>query len=404
MKETRTEAIPRVLIVDDRPNDLENVRKLLTSPVHEANSSYRYHNDFLIHEACNKEEAMKYLDASIEASLPYTLVLLDLELPGGEYSSTDVGFEILEYIIAKKASVGVIVVSTFPEKGNVFKAFELGATDFVYKKTEGFSSFAEQRILSFFERQGTQLLDQRIRLLTPYLELGLAYHLGTCFSRFVQQVLIETEALEIGFRERWELDIERDAQDPQVRNLIALNKSIKDAKDDWYQIHSALRDGKKGSSTDSLSRLVQEISARVVPCLMLKNVQVSQSHEEEIKILSYKDDVSVVLTELILGALSSISQPPEIRAIMRISMEKHQQEGNAEIFFEDQLDAIPKDEAELINNGKFAEDLIQEKKFGRVWGLSIAQYVAMRGGGRLTVDNYAGGNVITYKVPLAPSA
>ena len=394
---------PKVLIVDDNPVDVDRVMKLLESPEEEVNTYYHNNYVFDIEVAGDWEAAMLCLKRAIKASSPYTLVLLDLEIPKQGAMSTNVGFDLLDFIISNKVAIGVIVVSTFPERGNVFKAFELGATDFVYKKTEGFSSFAEQRILSYFERQGIQLLDQRMKLLTPYLELGLAYHLGTCFSRFVQRVVIETEALEAGFRERWGLDSERDAQDPHMSHLIALNKAIRDAKEDWFQIQSALRDGERASAVRELGVLVGEISARIVPCLMLKNLEVFQSADQNIKVLSYKDDVSVVLTELILGALSGIAHPPKKVAAMNISMRKSDRERHAEVFFEDQLDAIPKEEADLINDGKFAEDAIQEKKFGRLWGLSIAQYVAKRGGGLLTVESDARGNVITYKIPLAPN-
>ena len=37
----------------------------------------------------------------------------------------------------------------------------------------------------------------------------------------------------------------------------------------------------------------------------------------------------------------------------------------------------------------------------RAWGLSVAQQVALRGGGRLIVEPLEGGNLITYRVTLA---
>lgn len=396
-------AIPRVLIIDDNENDVLRIRALLEKPEDEVKSIY--HNDYglKIEVATNWEEAMKCFQEAEDRALPYTLVLLDLQLNKGGTTYDDLGFELLEYLVARKLAVGVIVVTDFPKGTNVYKAFGLGATDFVYKKTEGFSSFAQQRILSYFERQGIQILEQRIKLLTPYLELGLAYHLGTYFSQFLQQVLIETEALEVGFRDRWGLDLERDAQDPHVRHLIALDQAAKDAKQGWFQLQSSIRDGDKRSASCDLRRLMREITARTMPCLMLKNAEASQGEGHEINVLSYKDDVSVVLTEVLLGALATIPQPATKRSMMSISIKKHENEKHAEVTLLDQLEKLSEDELRLVNDGKFVEDAIQEKKFGRLWGLSIAQYVAMRGGGRLTVSSDSRGNLIKYKIPLSPS-
>ena len=70
----------------------------------------------------------------------------------------------------------------------------------------------------------------------------------------------------------------------------------------------------------------------------------------------------------------------------------------AEISFLDRFSPIPTDQAEQITQG---EIIPPRDGQWRAWGLSIAQHIALRGGGRLIVEPRGDGNLITYRVTLA---
>ncbi|MGZ8845797.1 MAG: hypothetical protein ACXW3C_04975, partial [Pyrinomonadaceae bacterium] len=61
----------------------------------------------------------------------------------------------------------------------------------------------------------------------------------------------------------------------------------------------------------------------------------------------------------------------------------------------------PEKQVQAINSG---QRIIPDANFGRAWGLSVAQHVAMRGGGELKLTSKRGKNIVTYYIPLAEYA
>jgi CheY-like chemotaxis protein len=394
---------PRILIIDDDDRVVEVLKQQLDD-LPDIDSQYYGIEEFEYDEASHGDEAIRKLKQAKESSLPYSLALVDLELPRRKKNGPlekHLGFEILNYAIEENAVLGVTVVSKYEDYKNAVKAFPGIDVDFIAKPSS--QEVLQQQVLSYFEREGMRILDKRIKNLTPHAQKGLAYQLGVCFSSFVQRVVNETEGLKMGFSRRWGVDVERDKHDPQVRRLIALEKAIKSARSEWNELQSALICKDERPRAISLEKLLNEINARLLPCLLLKNVKLNnlESYRNGNKILSFDQDVNTVLTEMILGALNELpnhdSVSKNIDIFLKVSKEY------AEVRLQDDFKTkIQHEDAEKINKGDIS---INDSEMGRVWGLSLAQYIALRGGGRLMVeprDN--GGSLITYRIPLARHA
>ncbi|HTQ05221.1 MAG TPA: chemotaxis response regulator protein-glutamate methylesterase [Polyangiaceae bacterium] len=101
----------KVLIVDDSAFNRRSIAEILsTSPSIE-----------IVGRAADGEEALRMV-----SSLKPDVITLDLEMPKMD------GFTFLR-ILMSRTPVSVIVISSYSQKENVFKALELGALDFVAK-------------------------------------------------------------------------------------------------------------------------------------------------------------------------------------------------------------------------------------------------------------------------------
>ena len=101
----------RVLVVDDSAYNRRNIADIFAS----------YPEVQVVGKAADGEEALR-----LAALLKPDVITLDLEMPRMD------GFTFLRILMSKQPTP-VIVVSSYSQKENVFKALELGAIDFVTK-------------------------------------------------------------------------------------------------------------------------------------------------------------------------------------------------------------------------------------------------------------------------------
>jgi two-component system chemotaxis response regulator CheB len=106
-----TEGPLRVLVVDDSAFNRRNIGDILSSSP----------DVLVVGKASDGEEALRLV-----STLRPDMITLDLEMPRMD------GFTFLR-ILMSKMPTPVIVVSSYSQKENVFKALELGALDFVAK-------------------------------------------------------------------------------------------------------------------------------------------------------------------------------------------------------------------------------------------------------------------------------
>ncbi|HVH47916.1 MAG TPA: response regulator, partial [Labilithrix sp.] len=104
----------RLLVVDDSAYNRRNIADVFASHPEEVE---------VVGKAADGEEALR-----LASLLKPDVITLDLEMPRMD------GFTFLRILMSRQPTP-VIVVSSYSQKENVFKALELGALDFVAKPT-----------------------------------------------------------------------------------------------------------------------------------------------------------------------------------------------------------------------------------------------------------------------------
>lgn len=391
-----------ILVIEDEDSWVTMLKRCL-SELSDNQRSYYGIDRFEFHVAQDGKTATRMLAAAKESGSPYSLAIVDLQLPrdiGDKAKEEDkrpieyLGMELLGPAIKDMTVLGAIVVTRLEKYKDTIRGYPGLDVGFINKAD--IDKDLLPRVLSYFEREGMRILDRRAEILLDIAQKGLARRLGVCFSDFVQKVMDETEALKTGFSQRWGLDVEPDTQDPHARRLIALEKTIEAAKSEWYSIQAALGTQDRGLQKIPLERLLRELRARFRPSLLLKNVDIErlELYTGQTQVLSFESDVETVLTEVILGTLSSIPNHYPERSKIKVTL---QTKGRyAEVQLLDNLRPLQKEDTEAINK----EDLsVNDPSMGRVWGLSLARFMAKRGGGRLTVERKSSGTLITYQIP-----
>src|SRR6188508_98174 len=117
MSESSAKGPLRVLVVDDSAFNRRSISDILTTDP----------NIEVVGKAADGEEALR-----LAASLRPDVITLDLEMPRMD------GFTFLRILMARQPTP-VIVISSYSNKENVFKALELGAIDFVAKPDRQFA-------------------------------------------------------------------------------------------------------------------------------------------------------------------------------------------------------------------------------------------------------------------------
>jgi hypothetical protein len=137
------------------------------------------------------------------------------------------------------------------------------------------------------------------------------------------------------------------------------------------------------------------------PCIAIKLAPPADPADYAMRILSFKDafrnNALTIIREILTGGLSE-TKDDHTSTLPEVAVNIEKKAGMAEISFRDGFIPIPTDQAEQITKG---ETIPPRDGQWRAWGLSVAQQVALRGGGRLIVEPLEGGNLITYRVTLA---
>jgi CheY-like chemotaxis protein len=402
----RTLARPRILVIEDEYHTRDSILKYLR----DISENTRLHHgigDFEIDIAYSVSQAEQHLENAKTLSRPYDLVLLDLRLPkkepGDGTENIEHGYDILNSIRKNQTAKGVIVVSNYDDYQSVVKSFRGGVVDFIGKPI--FQESLEPAVLNALTRamiQGSQgsnaILSQRVRDLATYAEKGLAHSFKLILYTLLQKVTEAAEGIEEYARERYGLEMEKDSNDSLMLKLRAHNKAVAQARQDWGGLQAELARGGKTLDVGNVSEMLRDLKESLLPCLVVKRVALDLPDFDEKLVLTFEKDVEVVLREIIVGALNELPDYGEEGQI-RISFTI--EDTRAKVSFEDDLDPIPEEKIEAINEG---QRIIPDVKFGRVWGLSVAQHVALRGGGELKVETKRGRNVVTFYIPLADYA
>jgi CheY-like chemotaxis protein len=345
-------------------------------------------------------DARKALERAGRDSVAYDLLLLDLGLPenAGEDEKPEMGIELLKLARDKEAARGIIVVSVFTD---LERYALLAATDFIgkpYGKEE-----LQARALNVWKAVREKHRHRKIseRDLALYANIGIIYRLGSCFSRLVYSAQRETEELRGEMIESFSGPQADALPESLARRLAIIENSIQRARDEWREIQEPFRI--TGDTPDDLAieEEIKRFAEELRPCIAVKLEPPSEPADQDMRILSFKDsfrnNASMIIREILTGGLSEIKEAdPSTLPEVVVNIEK--KDGMAEISFRDSFNPIPAVQAEQITKG---EVIPPRDGQWRAWGLSVAQSVALRGGGRLIVEPREDGNLITYRVTLA---
>lgn len=392
---------PRVLIVEDDPDELRGIKDDLDKICVDGGGEYLGIKSFVCDLAEAVDEAESFITDSKGVS--YDFLLLDLGIPKkkGELDTLpEHGEKLLEKVRLKGAAKEVIVISVWDDVEHMVNAFRSGAIDFVSKPFK--TAVLQARIVDCWKRllgkESERLLgEDRVGHLVPYAEKGLAHRFTKCFSDLVQAVAHGAEDIERYMHERYGLDRRKDSQDFFFKCLKWQEDSVTKAKNEWEDLQTSLRSKSESSRAEELGGLFKEIHRSLIPCFIIKNVELELNGESGAQVLTFDDDVRVVLRESIAGALDKLQDYNESKQVISVKIESV--DGQAKVTIGDKLQRIPLQDVKDINEGS---NVSPDRRFGREWGLSVVQHIAMRGGGRLEIKPQAGsGNAVTYFIPLA---
>lgn len=354
---------------------------------------------FEIVMATSESEATRKLEEAGDE--PYHLMLLDLKLPrnkGDEIEDMEGGFRVLELAQKSQKVKEFIVISGYGFPENIVNAFRGGALDFITKPSLPNDRLARimQSWKRVLEKESVAILDQRIKEMTHYTAKGLAHSFTKVFSALVQTTANVADKIETYASERYGLDPDRDRQDALMRYLQIQREAVNKGRQDWAKLQESLSRDAEKPDTLSVEACLRDLSEILLPCLKVKNVELGLPQSGDTRVITFQQDVQAVLKEIIVGALSELPDHGDLRTI---TIEIDATDSWAEARFSDGLG--PMKDVDAVNAG---HSIIPDPEFGRKWGLSVVQHVALRSGGELFVEPQTDGNVITYFIPLAHHA
>lgn len=392
----------RVLIVEDSLSQLDRLGLLMRKLGEQQEASAGIDKIQVAKAAC-AIEARQCLEQAAREEKPYHILILDLGLP--EYregsDNTERGLEILKLARKLDSAKVIIIVSAFLEQDEqlAVRAFQLGANDFIIKpyskhmfRIRALNAWKLLREQYLSKRQ--ELLDTREQTLSAYAWKSMAYQFSSYFSSFIQKVVYESEALASELSSRFGLDLTTSADDALVQHLRGLDEAVRGVRDKWAELQSGDDDDEAKLIVErELKKLAEELQ----PCVTVK---FAEPLDGTTRVLSFQQSVEIILKEILVGGLGETGD--NIRtwtATIAVGVE----EGMAKVIFEDSYPNLPDEAVVAINSG---ENIRPRQEWRRAWGLSIAQHIALRGGGRLIIDprEQGDGNRITYLIPLVHHA
>lgn len=391
----------RILVIEDKIKTLDYELDILKS-IHPSTREKLGIGALQLDSAMSVDDANVHLESATEC--PYDLVLLDLNLPvrypGDDSESLDNGFSLLATIGQNPRVKGVIVVSAYDTYKNVRSSFRGGAADFLDKPPTQAS--LEPAVLNTLSRlmteESEQLLNQRIRNLVAYAEIGQAHTYKLVFNSLLQGITEASDNIEQYARERFDIDREKDNQDLLIQSLRAHEQAIAKARREWTGLQVPISKTAQGPEVGYVGQMLDDILHQLKPGLVVKRIALDRSDFDDRPVHVFENDVEAVLREIIAGILCEL---PNYGVEREIKIKCEFDDSRATVTFQDNLDPLPAESVIAINENR---RILPDSQFGRVWGLSVVQHVALRGGGELVVRNERGRNIIDYYLPLAEHA
>ncbi len=386
----------RALIVEDDKYQAEAIGHILQT-TDERQMKEAGIEGFEITVANCAADARRALERAARDAAAYDLLLLDLGLPEnpGENEKPEKGIELLKLANDLEAARGIIVISVFTD---LERYATLAATDFIgkpYGREE-----LQTRTLNVWKAVREKSRHRKIseRDLALYANIGIIYRLSSCFFRLIHSAQREVEEM------RGELIEPSGGRQTGARHaalerrLEAIESLIGRARDEWMEIQEPFQIAGDAPSGLVIEEEIKRFAEELRPCVAIK---LEPPADRDTRILSFKDafrnNASLIIREILTGGLSAMKET-DLSTMPEIAVKIEKKAGMVDISFRDGFSPIPASQAKQITKG---EIIPPRDGQWRAWGLSIAQSVALRSGGRLIVEPLEDGNLITYRATLA---
>src|SRR6185312_16722520 len=306
-------ASPRILVIEDYPDHMQQMVSCLGGISPELKRRYGI-RAFEITEVGSVSEAKRAME-----SLLFDLALLDLQLPNepGDDPHIALGLDLLKFIKASDKVKGVVIVSSFSLYHNVIATIRGGALDFVAKETP-FRSGLPTPVLNALARlmaiDSTNKINQRLRDLVPYAEVGLTHSFRRIFKELQKNVTRAADDIERYSRERFGLDVDHNENDPLVVSLRRHREAILSARQDLTRMEADLAQGGNRSEVIAVKTALTDLRQDLLPALVVKKVTFTPP-ENPAEVQTFEQDVVFVLREIILGTLSELPDYGDDREI-----------------------------------------------------------------------------------------
>lgn len=387
-----------ILIVEDSEVVLDEIAILINS-LDESKKSAAGIEKILIDKANCISLAEEFLRNASSQNRPYDLLLLDLSLPNRQGDTDNVrgGLDLISTARQLNAAKEITIVSAnINLDTHITESFTRGANDFIRKpyspvelqqKVLNAVKLLNERYLSKLRR----LVDERIHLLSASIWKSTAQQFSSRIYTLIQTVVYETEELHNALQHLSEQE-NTGLHQSMRSNLARIETAASAAREDMAELQKSFYDPGQESGNASLSAILENLAEDLQPCVAVKCSQLM----DEFPILCLRNGVQVVLKEILVGGLSENSNSTRTWfADVTVKGEN----GRAAVCIHDNFSPLEAEVADRINKGE--NILPQETSKLRDWGLSLAQQIALRGGGRLIVEPQENGNLITYLIPLA---
>ncbi|MBI3415940.1 MAG: hypothetical protein HY043_11610 [Verrucomicrobia bacterium] len=398
----------RILVVEDDDKAYKQIVYYLNIINRERMAS-RGIEDFHIVRAISVEGAVALLRDSVTLNNSIDLMLLDLALPrrdGEQFTAgKDVGLEVLEFARKQNAVRAVIVLTIWSDSEFMLRSFRGGVHDFVDKKD--LDATLEERLMICWEsvvhHEANRVFLDRLRTLIPYGEQGVAYLFSKCFSDLTQAVRIHSSQLCDEIRERHGLGADPRTKDPILMHVLALEQASERASGQWHrQMGSLGIIDEKELQEVSLDVLLESVRKDIEYAFIGRSVELVMPKATNLRLNCFPKDVITILREITLGGIVDLDERARQLAGKRVEVNilPHVNQGRIEFICNDNFHTMDQALMEAINQNMFAPP---GDRFGRAWGLSIAQHIDARG---LSFINVAPtrqglGTIVTFTITSA---
>jgi CheY-like chemotaxis protein len=401
----------RILIVEDEDESYGYISDIL--------STLR-HDDFVklgmstieVTRAASVEGAIAQLNGAAASHRPFDIMLLDLALPRQDeqkfVAGLKVGLEVLKDAQSKQSVRSVIALTMYNQF--ILEAFRDGVNDFVDKN--GMEKTLPERLALCWQAvvrsESERAFARRLRVLMPYAEQGLVYLFNTIFSKLSQSVAIGVRDIGDQLHDRFGLEwgqrvleSTEDIDDPLLAQLARLMRDNSTAQRRWRDNMASMLvvDAVELADVD-LQETFFNLKAEVEYAFLQKRVELVMGNFDGIRVRAFKSDFVTIIREITLGTIADIREPAPNEDARRvsISLESKPASGPVEVLWSDNFRNYDAREANAINSNWI---LKADERFGRSWGLSIAQHIAVRSEWSISIDvnSPTSGTKVKFIVP-----